>query len=203
MESLGGFYRKEVALPPLDGWAAQSVVPPAADRHRRTRLPQPEARAGQCVLPPDGPALQLASVDDHHNESRRQQCRYGRRTDRLRLSTIITTNLDLPDWYELFQKKPLVDALLDRLQHRCTILRLSGASLRSKPVLQATQTVGSMAAPTRARRPRQTSPRSAGQHRRTAAAVHPEHHRCSSLTATRVRRPKTPVGRAVSAILPL
>jgi DNA replication protein DnaC len=34
-----------------------------------------------------------------------------------RVSTIITTNLELSDWYELFQKKPLVDALLDRLQH--------------------------------------------------------------------------------------
>jgi DNA replication protein DnaC len=33
-----------------------------------------------------------------------------------RVSTIITTNLDLPDWYDLFDKKPLVDALLDRLQ---------------------------------------------------------------------------------------
>jgi hypothetical protein len=42
-------------------------------------------------------------------------------------------NLDLPDWYELFQKKPLVDALLDRLQHRCIILRVSGPSLRSEP----------------------------------------------------------------------
>jgi len=51
----------------------------------------------------------------------------------LGLSTMIFTNLDLPDWYELFQKKPLVDALLDRLQHRCIILRLSGPSLRSEP----------------------------------------------------------------------
>ncbi|WP_291993701.1 IS21-like element helper ATPase IstB [Candidatus Accumulibacter sp. ACC003] len=51
----------------------------------------------------------------------------------LGLSTLITTNLDLPDWYELFQRKPLVDALLDRLQHRCIILRLSGPSLRSEP----------------------------------------------------------------------
>ena len=51
----------------------------------------------------------------------------------LGLSTMISTNLDLPDWYELFQKKPLVDALLDRLQHRCIILRVSGPSLRSEP----------------------------------------------------------------------
>jgi DNA replication protein DnaC len=48
-----------------------------------------------------------------------------------RVSTIITTNLDLPDWYELFQKKPLVDALLDRLQHHCITIRINGPSLRS------------------------------------------------------------------------
>ncbi len=47
------------------------------------------------------------------------------------LSTIITTNLDTPGWYELFQKKPLVDALLDRLQHRCITIRLAGPSLRT------------------------------------------------------------------------
>jgi DNA replication protein DnaC len=50
--------------------------------------------------------------------------RYGRK------STIITTNLDYPEWYELFQRKPLVDALLDRLQHHCITLRLTGLSLR-------------------------------------------------------------------------
>jgi DNA replication protein DnaC len=48
-----------------------------------------------------------------------------------RVSTIITTNLDLPDWYELFQKKPLVDALIDRLQHHCITIRIDGPSLRS------------------------------------------------------------------------
>lgn len=51
--------------------------------------------------------------------------RYGRK------STIITTNLDYPDWYELFRRKPLVDALLDRLQHHCTTIRISGNSLRA------------------------------------------------------------------------
>jgi hypothetical protein len=40
-------------------------------------------------------------------------------------------NLDLPDWYELFQKKSLVDALLDRLQHHCITIRIDGPSLRS------------------------------------------------------------------------
>jgi len=48
-----------------------------------------------------------------------------------RKSTIITTNLDYPQWYELFQRKPLVDALLDRLQHHCITIQISGPSLRS------------------------------------------------------------------------
>ncbi|MBL7178414.1 MAG: ATP-binding protein [Desulfobacteraceae bacterium] len=45
-------------------------------------------------------------------------------------STIITTNLDYPEWYDLFDKKPLVDALLDRLKHRCITIRIDGLSLR-------------------------------------------------------------------------
>jgi DNA replication protein DnaC len=48
----------------------------------------------------------------------------------LRASTIITTNMELPAWYDLFQKKPLVDALLDRLQHHCITIRINGPSLR-------------------------------------------------------------------------
>jgi DNA replication protein DnaC len=48
----------------------------------------------------------------------------------LRVSTIITTNLDLPAWYNLFPKKELVDALLDRLQHHCITIRINGPSLR-------------------------------------------------------------------------
>jgi len=39
-------------------------------------------------------------------------------------------NLDYPDWYELFQRKSLVDALLDRLQHHCITIRIDGPSLR-------------------------------------------------------------------------
>jgi len=56
-----------------------------------------------------------------------------------RASTIVTTNLDLPEWYELFQKKSLVDALLDRLQHHCITIRIDGPSLRS-PEQTAVQT---------------------------------------------------------------
>ena len=51
--------------------------------------------------------------------------RYGR------VSTIITTNLDYPEWYALFDNKPLVDALLDRLQHHCITIRIDGPSLRA------------------------------------------------------------------------
>ena len=47
-----------------------------------------------------------------------------------RKSTIITTNLDYPDWYDLFKRKALVDALLDRLKHYCITIRIDGPSLR-------------------------------------------------------------------------
>lgn len=55
--------------------------------------------------------------------------RYGRR------STIITTNLAYDQWYDLFQRKPLVDALLDRLKHRCITINIDGPSLR-KPLYE-------------------------------------------------------------------
>jgi len=51
--------------------------------------------------------------------------RYGKK------STILTTNLDYPEWYDLFQRKSLVDALLDRLKHRCITIRIDGLSLRT------------------------------------------------------------------------
>jgi DNA replication protein DnaC len=50
--------------------------------------------------------------------------RYARRP------SLITTNLDYPEWYELFQRKPLVDALLDRLKHHCITIQINGPSLR-------------------------------------------------------------------------
>ena len=52
------------------------------------------------------------------------ELRYNRKT------TIITTNLDFPDWYDLFKRKALVDALLDRLRHHCVTIRIEGKSLR-------------------------------------------------------------------------
>jgi len=51
--------------------------------------------------------------------------RYGRK------STIITTNLPYPDWYALFERKSLVDALLDRLKHHCITIEIQGPSLRT------------------------------------------------------------------------
>ncbi|RZB33757.1 MAG: hypothetical protein SRB2_03868 [Desulfobacteraceae bacterium Eth-SRB2] len=45
-------------------------------------------------------------------------------------STIITTNLEYEEWYDLFRRKPLVDALLDRLKHRCITININGPSLR-------------------------------------------------------------------------
>ncbi len=77
--------------------------------------------------------------------------RYGRRP------SIITSNLDYPDWYELFQRKPLVDALLDRLQHHCITIRIDGPSLR---VPDADPTSGS-SRPSR-KRPNRTNDKTSG-----------------------------------------
>ncbi len=57
-----------------------------------------------------------------------------------RKSTVITTNLDFDQWYDLFRNKPLVDALLDRLQHHCITLRLTGTSLRAPAAPAASPT---------------------------------------------------------------
>ena len=46
-------------------------------------------------------------------------------------STIITTNLTFENWYEILKPKDMVDALLDRLRHRCCIINIDGDSLRS------------------------------------------------------------------------
>lgn len=51
--------------------------------------------------------------------------RYGRK------STIITTNLHYEDWYGFLGQKEMVGALLDRLRHRCTTVKIEGPSLRS------------------------------------------------------------------------
>ena len=47
-----------------------------------------------------------------------------------RKSTILTTNLPYSEWYGLFERKSLVDALLDRLKHHCITIHIKGPSLR-------------------------------------------------------------------------
>jgi len=51
--------------------------------------------------------------------------RYSRRP------TIITTNLDYPEWANFLGNKVLVEALLSRLLHRCHTVRIDGPSLRA------------------------------------------------------------------------
>ena len=74
-----------------------------------------------------------------------------------RVSTIITTNLDYPEWYELFDNKPLVDALLDRLRHHCITIRIDGPSLR-EPLAVDTPTAIDSAQPAAAGIKRRRSP---------------------------------------------
>jgi DNA replication protein DnaC len=45
--------------------------------------------------------------------------------------TIITTNLDFEQWYDFLGQKPMVQALLDRVRHRCHTVRIDGTTLRS------------------------------------------------------------------------
>lgn len=51
--------------------------------------------------------------------------RYGKKP------TLFTTNLEYDHWYSLFQRKELVDALLDRLRHHCITICIDGPSLRT------------------------------------------------------------------------
>ena len=44
--------------------------------------------------------------------------------------TMITSNLSPERWYGLLKPKTMVDALLDRLHHRCVTIRIQGDSLR-------------------------------------------------------------------------
>jgi DNA replication protein DnaC len=44
--------------------------------------------------------------------------------------TIITTNLDYEDWFGFLGQKSMVQALLDRLRHKCKTIKIDGPSLR-------------------------------------------------------------------------
>ena len=44
--------------------------------------------------------------------------------------TVITTNLDYDEWHEFLGNRPMVEALLSRLRHRCHTVTIEGPSLR-------------------------------------------------------------------------
>jgi DNA replication protein DnaC len=52
--------------------------------------------------------------------------RHGRR------STIITSQLPVASWYELFEEKTIADAILDRIVHSSHRIELKGESMRKK-----------------------------------------------------------------------
>ena len=62
-------------------------------------------------------------------------------------STIITTNLDYPQWYEVFKNKALVDAMLDRFKHYCTTIYIKGVSLRVPVHTEVTRSTRQQANP--------------------------------------------------------
>ena len=45
-------------------------------------------------------------------------------------ATLITTNLQYEEWHSILGNKPMVDALLSRLRHRCHTVTIDGPSLR-------------------------------------------------------------------------
>jgi DNA replication protein DnaC len=48
-----------------------------------------------------------------------------------RRPTLLTTNLDYEEWHHFLGNRPMVEALLSRLRHRCHTLRIQGPSLRA------------------------------------------------------------------------
>jgi len=104
-----------------------------------------------------------------------------------RVSTIITTNLDTPEWYDLFQKKPMVDALLDRLQHHCITIRIDGPTLRNDPPAATAPATKEPARPPRRR------------YRATSHVSHPKKWRTRRC---RVRRSPPPLPRRLRAAHP-
>jgi len=49
-------------------------------------------------------------------------------------STIITTNLAFKDWGRIFHDSVLAQAVVDRIIHRCQVVKIEGPSYRSKDV---------------------------------------------------------------------
>jgi DNA replication protein DnaC len=109
----GRFYNAQVLLDELYASLADRSTPRLLTRLSRLQ-PLVIDELGYLSLKPEQANAFFRLMDQRYN----------------RVSTIITTNLNPPEWYELFQKKTLVDALLDRLQHHCIMLRINGPSLR-------------------------------------------------------------------------
>jgi DNA replication protein DnaC len=110
----GRFYNAQVLLDELYASLADRTTTKLLAQMSRMR-PLVIDELGYLTLKPEQANAFFRLMDQRYN----------------RVSTIITTNLDLPDWYGLFDKKSLVDALLDRLQHHCITIRIDGPSLRS------------------------------------------------------------------------
>jgi DNA replication protein DnaC len=110
----GRFYNAQVLLDELYASLADRSTPKLL-KHLSSLQPLLIDELGYLTLKPEQSNAFFRLMDQRYN----------------RVSTIITTNLDLPAWYELFQKKSLVDALLDRLQHHCITIRINGPSLRN------------------------------------------------------------------------
>jgi len=109
----GRFYNAQALLDELDASLADRATPKLLAQLSRLQ-PLVIDELGYLTLKPEQVNAFFRLMDQRYN----------------RVSTIITTNLDTDDWYELFQKKPLVDALLDRLKHHCIIIKINGPSLR-------------------------------------------------------------------------
>jgi DNA replication protein DnaC len=110
----GRFYNAQVLLDELYASLADRSTPKLLKR-LSTFMPMAIDELGYLTLKPEQINAFFRLMDQRYK----------------RASTIITTNLEPSDWYELFQKKSLVDALLDRLQHQCVTIRINGPSLRS------------------------------------------------------------------------
>ena len=110
----GRFYNAQVLLDELYASLADRTTTRLVAQMSRMR-PLVIDELGYLTLKPEQANAFFRLMDQRYN----------------RVSTIITTNLDLPGWYDLFDKKSLVDALLDRLQHHCITIRIDGPSLRS------------------------------------------------------------------------
>ena len=103
-----GPLRRDVRLPrrPLHPQARQPPRAPRRPAHRRARLSQLPPRADQHLLQAHGGAVPHAKP------------------------RLITTNLQYDEWHGFLGNKPMVDALLSRLRHRCHTVNIDGPSLR-------------------------------------------------------------------------